>query len=134
MDSQDLMIKNAAIRALAYSNDDNSLDKLYELLRKDPLSESVTFAMTKIIEDYPDRIKTIASYFREEKDILVKQELARVLSGKIEYFIMSLLKKDSKNERTIIKQILTLGLTSETIDFLNKNKNIELENEVIILT
>ena len=131
LDSQDLIIKNAAIRALAYCNDDKNLDKLLRFLREDTLSESATFAMTKIIEEYPEQIKIIVSYFKEENDLLVKQQLARVLSGKIEYFIMSLLKKDADNERTIIKQILTLGLTSETIDFLNKNKNIELENEVI---
>lgn len=130
-DSKDPMIKNAAIRALAYCNDDKNLVKLFQFLKEDSLSESVTFAMTKIIEENPEQIKIIVGYFKKENDFLVKQRLARVLSGKIEYFIMSLLKKDAKNERAIIKQILTLGFTSESIDFLNKNKNIELENEVI---
>lgn len=131
LDSQDLIIKNSAIRALAYCSDNKNLDKLFSFLGEDTLSESATLAMTKIIEEYPEQIRIIVNYFRKEKNLLVKQQLARVLSGKIEYFIMSLLKKDADNERTIIKQILALGLTSETIDFLNKNKNIELENEVI---
>jgi len=133
LDSEDLMIKNAAIRALTNCNEFKNLDKLYQFLREDNLSDSVTSAMTKIIEEYPERIKIIISYYEHENDFLIKQHLARVLSGKIEYFIMSLLKKDAKSERNIIKQILTLGLTSETIDFLNKNKNIELENEVIFI-
>ena len=133
LDSEDLMIKNAAIRALTNCNEFKNLDKLYQFLREDNLSDSVTSAMTKIIEEYPERIKIIISFYEHENDFLIKQHLARVLSGKIEYFIMSLLKKDAKSERNIIKQILTLGLTSETIDFLNKNKNIELENEVIFI-
>lgn len=131
LNSKDLVIKNAAIRALAYCMDDKSLAKLHQFLREDNLSESATLVMIKIIEEYPEQIKTIVGYLENEDDFLVKQRLARVLSGKIEYFIMSLLKKDAKTERNIIQQILTLGLTSETIDFLNKNKNIELENEVI---
>jgi len=131
LNSQDLVIKNAAIRALAFCNDDKSLDKLLPFIKEDTLLESVLFAMTKIIQEYPEQIKIIANHFRKETDPRVKQRLASVLSGKIEYFIMSLVMKDSTNERTIIRQILTLGLTSETIDFLNKNKSIELENEVI---
>lgn len=131
--SEDIMIKNAAIRALAYCNGFENIDRLYYFLDNESFSESVTFTMLKIIQEYPDRINVIIRLFERENDLKKKQQLAKVLSGKIEYFIMSLLKKDALNEKNIIMQILMLGLTSETIDFLNKNKNIELENEVVFI-
>lgn len=133
LNSEDIVIKNIAIKALANYYSSERMVKLLSFLRKEDTARSAVNAISFIIEKNPGYINFISKCFQEEKDIRVKQELAKILSNKIEYFIMKLSRKDNNSASEIIKEIMLLGRNSEVIDFLNKNKDIDIENELIAI-
>ena len=133
LNSEDLEIKNIAIKALSNFNTGDRIEKLISFLRYEDTARSAVNAISIIIERNPGYINAVVSVFSEEKDIRVKCELAKVLSNRIEYFYMKLSKKSKAVASEIIRQMLYLGRTSEVIDFLNKNKDIDIENELIAI-
>lgn len=133
LNSEDIEIKNIAIKAFSNFNSMETLTKLISFLKDDNTSRSAINAISRIIERNPRYLSEVAKVFYEEKDINVKQKLAKVLSRRIEYFIMKLSKNSGKAAAEVIKEILLLSRTSEVIDFLNKNKDIDIENELIAI-
>ncbi|MGB4659173.1 MAG: glycosyltransferase [Mobilitalea sp.] len=133
LNSKDVTIKNAAIKALSNRQMGDRTDKLITFLRDSDTARTAGNAISMIIETYPIVLSKISKAFREEKDLVVKKELAQILSGKIEYFILKLSKNDKKIATDIIREILMLGRNSEIIDFLNKNKDVDIENELIAI-
>jgi len=133
LSSDDPDIKKAALLALAYDDGHNPIERLYTFLDDETLVSTIMKAMAKILNEHPEMIVTLIQLFEDETLKKKQRYLAKVLSGKIEYFLMKLQQPQAELERHIVKQILLLGVTSETIDFLNKNKSIELENEIIAI-
>lgn len=131
--NEDTVLKNTAVKALSSFKTVEGLNKLMFYLRGEDTTRSAVNSVAKILEKNPEYINLVIKRFDEEKDLIIKQRLAEILSGKIEYFIMKLTTKGVKSAASIIKQILLLGRTSEVIDFLNKNKDIDLENELIAI-
>lgn len=131
LNSEDVEIKNIAVKALSNFNSEETLDRLIALLQNVDVSRSAVNSISMIIEKNPGYINKVVHVFREEKNIKIKQELVKILSSRVEYFIMKLSIKNNIYAKEIIKEILLLGRTSEVIDFLNKNKNIDIENELV---
>ncbi|MFL0245480.1 glycosyltransferase [Candidatus Clostridium stratigraminis] len=131
--SEDVEIRNIAVRALSSFNSIENLDRLIGFLRDEYTSRSAVNSISLIIVRNPGYINRVVMAFQEERDRLVKKELAKILSGRIEYFIMKLTSKSNVDAKEIIKEILLLGRTSEVINFLNKNKNVDIENELIAI-
>ena len=131
--SKDVEIRNIAIRALANFQGDENMDKLLSFLKEKDTSRSAANAISMRIEKNPVYLNLVVKTFVQEQDRSVKQELAKILSIRVEYFIMRLLNKERKDAEEIIREILLSGRSSEIIDFLNKNKNIDTENELIAI-
>lgn len=129
--SDDIEIRNIAIKSLSKFDVDKNLDILLDALKDDEVSRSAINAISKIIEIKPQYINKIAKIFSSIESIELKHKLARILSIKIEYFIVKLNTRNKDTSRAIIEDILSLGMTNQVIDFLNKNKNMDLENELI---
>jgi len=131
--SEDITLKNIAIKGLSNINTLENINKLLIHLKNDDTYRSAVNALSVIIERNANYIQTIVNRFNNEKDERTRQRLAEILSSRIEYFIMKLTTKNGKPAADILKQILILGRTSEIIDFLSKNKNIDLENELVAI-
>jgi cellulose synthase/poly-beta-1,6-N-acetylglucosamine synthase-like glycosyltransferase len=130
LNSADIKLQNIAITALANFRTVESINKLLAYLKSDTTARSAVHAISEIIEKKPEYINTVVDLFHVEPDIKIKTRLAEILAGKIEYFIMKLSSKNRNLVAEIIKQILLLNKSSEVIDFLNKNRDIDLENEL----
>ena len=130
---KDVEVKNIAIKALSTFSSKETIDKLIPYLKYDESSRSAVNSISKIIERNPEYINAVVRIFDSEKDLKVKRMIADVLSGRIEYFVMKLTSKNPKSSAVIIKEVLMLGRTSKVIDFLNKNKDIDIENELVAI-
>jgi len=131
INSKDVRMKNTAVIAISKGNTVENIEKLITLLKDEDVASTSVNCILRIIENEPKLIQTIISRFEKEQDYQTKAHLSEILSYKIEYFIMKLMSHEKKFAREIIEQVLILGRTSEIIDFMNKNKNIDLENELV---
>jgi peptidoglycan-N-acetylglucosamine deacetylase len=128
--AEDAELRNIAVKALAKDNALSNIEKLIDALEDESTARMAVNSISKIVANNPAYIKEIVKHFKKEAKLEKKEKLADVLSGKIEYFIMKLA-TEQENSSEIIKQILLLGKTSEIIGFLNKNKDIEVENALV---
>ena len=131
LSAEDVAIRNIAIKALANFQSTDKLENLLEFLKEEATAKVAASTISDLAEMNPLYIKQIVKVFLCEDKKETKIELAKVLSLKIEYFIMKLNGYDKEDSKRIIQEILSLGRTSEVIDFLNKNKDIDLENELV---
>ena len=131
--SKDDEIKNIAVRALANFYEDGNMIKLLVFLREEDTSRSAANAISLMIEKNPVYLNLVVKNFIQEQDSSIKKELAKILSIRVEYFITKLANKDRKDAGQIIREILLSGRSSEIIGFLNKNNDIDTENELIAI-
>jgi cellulose synthase/poly-beta-1,6-N-acetylglucosamine synthase-like glycosyltransferase len=131
--SFDKKIREFSIKSLASVNINENFDKLISFLYTEDTALFANKCISEVIENNPEFIRKILKCFYLEENEIIKSYFADILSKKIEYLIMKI---DSKNNHTIkdvIKYILLSGKTSNVIDFLNKNKNIDIENELVLI-
>jgi len=133
IDCFDKEIRSCAIKALAHSDIENNIDRLLLLLKKKDTAREAANAIIEILNDNPDYINKVIDFFNKENAHRTKTYLAEILSIKIDYFLMQLLTNEKKVAEDIIKQIILLGKTSNIINFLNENKNKDLENEILAI-
>lgn len=133
LNSEDIKLKNTAVRAMSNFSTLGTIYKLISYLKDEEVARSAVHAISKIIERNPEYINVIVIIFNKEQEIKVKQRLSEILVCRIEYFIMKLSAKNTGSAASIIKEILTLGRTSEIINFLNMNKDLDIENELIAI-
>ncbi|HEX3033144.1 MAG TPA: hypothetical protein VHS59_13095, partial [Bacillota bacterium] len=133
LNSEDVEMRNSAIQALAKVGTLENLHKLVSYLKNDDTERGAINAISRVIENHPEYLITIVKMFDAEKDTAGRKRLAEILAGRIEYFIMKLGTKHAEPAARVIEQVLLLGRTSEVIDFLNKNRDIDLENELVAL-
>ncbi len=133
INSEDVNIRNIAVKAFSKGNPFECIERLITFLDDQNLASTSVDCIIELIESNPDLIQRIVNEFEKEKNLEVRAHLGYILSHKIEYFIMKLNTKEKKSSREIIEQVLLLNRTSGIIDFMNKNKNIEIENELILI-
>jgi len=131
LNSTDPKIRKNSVKALSQGNSYENLDRVVSFLYDEETAMTSVNCISKMIGQNPELIKRIIKRFVYEENVEIKRHLAEILSRKIEYFIMKLVSRDKKIASDIIHQVLILGKTSNIIDFLNKNKNVDIENELI---
>jgi len=131
--ADDLEIRNAAMRALANFKSPEKMDKLLGFLRQEDTARGAINGIATMIEKNRIYFNQVVTAFFEEEELRVKKDLATILALRIEYFIMKLTRKKNEDAKKIISEFIRLGKTSEIIDFLNKNRDINIENELIAI-
>lgn len=131
--SDDIEIRNAAMHALANFKSTEKMNKLLGFLRQEETARGAINGISSMIEKNRVYFNQVVTAFFEETDLRVKKDLANILSLRIEYFIMKLTRKNNDDAKKIIAEIIRQGRTSEVIDFLNKNRDINVENELIAI-
>ncbi|MDF2612384.1 MAG: glycosyl transferase [Clostridia bacterium] len=128
--SKDIEVRNIAVKALGQFNKSEILFKLFLFLREEDTARSAASSISLILQKNPIYMNIMVKVFHEEKDTKTKQAMADILSNRIEYLMMKLSAKNKDYVIDVIKEILLIGRSSQVIDFLNKNKNIDIENEL----
>ncbi|WP_303868442.1 glycosyltransferase family 2 protein [Acetobacterium wieringae] len=131
--SDDMEIRNAAMRALANFKSPEKLDRLLGFLRQEDTARGAINGISALIEKNRVYLNQVISAFLAETDCRVKKDLATILALRIEYFIMKLTRKSNDDAKKIVSEIILMGKTSEVIDFLNKNSDINTENELLAI-
>lgn len=131
LQSEDVRIKEVAVRALSRLPLDENLQLALGFLRDDEVYRSAIFAVSGLVEKNPRYLDWIVKAFRSEKDFKMRSRMAEILALRMEYFITRLVTAKKDIAFQVIKEVLLLGKTSELIDFIHKNKNLELENELV---
>lgn len=127
----DMKLRNIAIKAIANNSSYESLVKLSAFLKDDETARTAATSILNIIELNPGIINPLVDMFLDEKDHRVRARYAEVLSFKIDYFIMKLTTDDMAKAAEVIREVLLLGKTSEIITFLNKNRDVNIENRLL---
>ena len=103
-------------------------EKLRTFFENEEIRERVIQALRSKLESDPIMTQEIfGRYIRAESE---SERLGYTASlySKADYFILKLLSKNSDNIASLILDFISLGLSSNIINFLNKNKNPEYEN------
>jgi len=132
IEHEDSYVRDVAITSLSKAPSREKLDQLIEIVEKKEMNpEPLIYSAVAILRERPKFISLIMDRFQSARDPRVRTVYSRVLSNRLEYFLLKLLTKDNDPEKEIIEQVVSNGETSDIIGFLNKNNNIELENEIL---
>lgn len=131
LNSPDVKVRNIAVEAMANIPAQGVVDKILPLLSDDSSWRYVVFSVSTIMQKNPLLIKPLLNRFYSENNKIIKDGIAEILSSKIEYFILKLFSDASETSRKLIVSLIKLNKLNGVIGFLNKNKNIELENELL---
>lgn len=133
LNSDDIEIKNIAVKSLSSKGSPEMISRLIGFLKSDDTARSAVYAISRIIEDNPGYINLVAEAFNKTGEEKIRQQLAAILAGKVEYYIMKLSTRSKEASARIILEILSSGQNSEVIDFLSKNDDINIENELVVI-
>jgi cellulose synthase/poly-beta-1,6-N-acetylglucosamine synthase-like glycosyltransferase len=131
--SPDLIIRNKAVKSLSHINTKENLFRLLKLLEDRQVEEHAVYAISTILRNEPRYFQLIVDRFHAEKDDRIKKSLALVLSSRIEYFLTKLLSGDRELVAQLVMEVLQIGKFNGVVGFLNKNRNVELENEIVAI-
>ena len=133
LDFGDKDIRSIAIRSLGKGNSERHIEKLLAYLGEEATMPAARLGLSMILAFHPRFIPSVVEVFEASDEKKLRQNLAEVLAGRIEYFIAKLSGKESESSARLIREVLELGKVSEIIEFLKLNKDEELEDAVIAI-
>lgn len=110
-----------------------TMNQLISSLDGSTLDQDRMNIMIKLANLKKELYKHLMSRFKDIKQVIEKQAILYVLSNKIDYLILKLNSKDRKLVIQMIHALIEERYTADLIDFLNHNKDLELENELLEL-
>jgi peptidoglycan-N-acetylglucosamine deacetylase len=125
------IIRPFAVQALSQSSKTNDIYKLKELSLDPVVSKHVVTGLSNILQRNPHFVSLFVQLFHEDSSVEIKEKLADVLSNRIDYLLVNYIYTDKAFIKELTEQVLLLGNTSVVIGFLNRNRDIELENEIL---
>lgn len=139
-----LDVRRIAIDSLAATPSREHLDTLLALLGsvtgpalapsrlEDGRTEAYTIhAVAELLGRQPSLMPVAVRAFCDASEPWLRRALAEIVSFRIQYFFVKLMGRDRDRYRTIVTEVLATGRTSEAIGFLNRNRNREVENEIL---
>lgn len=133
LNHSNLKIAKTAVKALSNIPTKESVLKLIELFNNPNLTEEIIWSLLNLIKIDPNFLNLVVDNFCKQNNLEIKNKLARVLCSKIEYFLTKLVTNNTQDLDNLIKETLLYGEIISTIGFLNRNRNIELENAILII-
>lgn len=127
----DRKIRGIAVRSLGGGSRPGNAAKLLSLLDDPECSGYAEQGLSSLLTNHPRFIPAVTEAFSSATGGSVRQSLAGVLAGRIEYFIARLDSRDRESSRTLIREILSQGKSSEIIEFLKVNRDAVLEEKVL---
>lgn len=131
--NKNVAIRNSAVRALANTGTRANFLRLESMLADEAVAESALWAISELMKTDSSYVNLAVSLFGQEKDERAKMRLAGALSHRLEYFMGKVATPGGKDAASVIKQVLMMGKTSEFIGFLNRNRDLEIENSLLAI-
>jgi len=123
-------IRSIAVRALGRMPRIENLYRLIEYLEREDSTAAAREGLRNLLDHHPAFIVQLIQVFQNSEDIL-HNRLAEVLSNRIEYIITKLLSHERTVATAILNELISMCRVSEIIEFLKRNKNVELEDNLI---
>ncbi len=127
----DPVVRNITISALAKFSDLATLRRVLPLITDEGSGDHAIATVSTMARLDPRHVELLVAEFRACADEPTRGALARILSNRIEYLLLRLLSSANRDYHAIVEGIASLGKINGLIGFMNKNRNIELENEVL---
>ncbi|MDC7221172.1 MAG: glycosyltransferase [Spirochaetales bacterium] len=102
-----------------------------ELLNEYELHPSAVGGMKEKLRENPSLISELFLRYQKETAEGARRVYAEVLASRIQYFILRLNSKDKKEIVHLLEDLIELGLSSPLINFMNVNRNMSLEKELL---
>ncbi len=131
LDNSDLEIRKLAVESLSEKPDLKNVGVLIKYLSDCCVQENAVVALSNIIKKSPQYFKVITEYFFNDISEEISEGLLDVISNRLEYVLESLLAVDKSRIDIIVKKLVYRKKVSSLINFMNKNSNRELEDEII---
>ncbi|SHJ51912.1 glycosyltransferase [Parasporobacterium paucivorans] len=125
------VIQTYAFYALSKENKRENFETLLSFIRSDEHEDAILSALMQMIEYNPRFLYILEDAFEAEESGIVKGRIAQILSNKIEYYILQLNTKHDARAEKIILEIIGNRKINELIEFINNNKNHDLENRLV---
>ena len=129
----DPVVRNIALEALANFPSKETLTRALSLLTDKKSGDYAIAAVSNMARLEPGYLQVLIQAFHETDNEDFRQALAKVLSNRIEYLLLRLLSFDAQQIKPLVGEIISTGKINGVIGFLNKNRNRELENELLPL-
>lgn len=123
-------IRAIAVRSLGQVPRSENLSRLIDYLGREDTAEAAREGLRNLLDHHPKFIVQLIRAFQSSEGILHRR-LAEVLSSRIEYIITKLLGHERDVATDIINELISMERVSEIIEFLKRNKNLELEDRLV---
>lgn len=121
-------VKELAIEKIFKHIDADDLEHLNEYLQNDNLREAIIRTLKNRTASSPELISPAFRRFKESVFPEERKAWAEILSGRISYFLFRIKSEnDQSSIENLIIDVVSLGHTSQIINFLNQNRNQDLE-------
>ena len=126
-------IKQKAIRSLATKIEQSTVDYLIDSFDGSKLDIDRIQSLSRIVFDAKNLLLYVFERYKNAKLKEQKFGLARVMSHHLEYFILKVKTQDYPYITNIIDNLLELRVVESIIDFLNQNKDLDIERIMLVL-
>jgi peptidoglycan-N-acetylglucosamine deacetylase len=129
--NQEDPIKRIAILAASNMVTQEMVDHLLRSIDGTPLDSDRVKALSRIVYDSKTLLLYILDYFNTAQNDFQKNAIARVLAHQIDYLMLKIKSKEYAYISQIIERMMVLNIIEDFIDFMNHNKDSEIERQMI---
>ncbi len=131
LEHEDFLIRNLAAESLGAIPTVRSLSLLFNHLEDPLIRKSVILAVTAILRARPQHFRSVMLRCLNEKRVAAHAVLLDVLANYVDYLAEKLLSPDSPTVAQILTEIIRHGHARQIINFLNRNRNPQIEGQAI---
>lgn len=125
------VIKTNAFWAYSKQKSTEALSALLLNIGEGPYERTLTATIGKMLDENPRFLYLIEEAFENETDFKKANHLAEILSGRVEYYVLKLNTKNDNRSEKILKAIILNEKINALIGFINRNKNVDIENRLV---
>ena len=131
--NQEDPIKRIAIIAASNMVTQEMVDHLLRSIDGTPLDAERVKALSRIVYDSKTLLLYILDAYNTAQNEFQKNAIARVLAHQIDYLMLKIKSKEYAYISQIIERMMVLNIIEDFIDFMNHNKDSEIERQMIVL-
>lgn len=124
-------IRRVAVKALGYSPSEETLEKAYAALGDGEIDREAVETVSQIIMKRPELASQAENRFIREKNPKIKNSMALVLSGFLDYYLSNIISGKYSLVEDIINSLCEIGKVSNLIGFMNENKDPDIESTIV---
>ncbi|TNF08382.1 MAG: glycosyltransferase family 2 protein, partial [Bacillota bacterium] len=130
---EDIEIKKIAMIAAGNIPQQKMVDHLLSSIDGSDLDEIRVQSLSRIIYDSKNMLIYLLEYYTKARDLAQKKVIAKVLSHRMDYLMLKIKDPSYPYVKDLIDLLLTEHIIEDFIDFVNHNKDLVIEKEVIQL-